>query len=168
MKRIVLCLGVAMVWAAGMATAQTYKWVDERGVTTYGNKPPAGRAAQRVDTQPLGPVDLTEAQQKRVEADIRRRVDMQPAPVPPPAPAPSLAVAPARGMGFDTYIRLARGMSEGELLLRAGQPDQVSVDNVQAGIVKSFYYYPTSGDPYITVVTLRGGRIANMERTKKF
>jgi hypothetical protein len=147
-------------------SAQTYKWVDERGVTTYGSKPPAGRPAQLVDTQPRGPADLTPEQQKKVEADARRRVDMQPPPLPPPPP---VAVAePVRGMPFDTYIRLERGMSEGELLLRAGKPDQVALDTAAYGLAKSYYYFPTSSDPFITVVTLRGGRIANLERTRKF
>lgn len=76
-------------------------------------------------------------------------------------PAPQV-----RGMDFDTYIRLNRGMSEGELLLRAGPPDYAAVDNL-AGIVKSFYYYPTMSDPFMTVVTLRGGRVDHIERTKK-
>ena len=76
-------------------------------------------------------------------------------------PAPQV-----RGMDFDTYIRLSRGMSEGDLLLRAGPPDYAAVDDL-AGIVKSFYYYPTMSDPFMTVVTLRGGRVDHIERTKK-
>ena len=75
--------------------------------------------------------------------------------------------APVRGMDFDTYIRLQRGMSEGELLLRAGPPDYVSFDGLRDELAKSFFYYPTQSDPFITVVTLRGGRIDNIERTKK-
>ena len=71
-------------------------------------------------------------------------------------------------MAFDTYVRLERGMSEGELLLRAGAPDWASVENLESDIVKSFYYNATRDNPYVTVVTLRGGRIANLERTKKF
>ena len=86
--------------------------------------------------------------------------------------APAAAQAPAapaiRGMDFDTYIRLQTGMSEGELLQRAGNPDQWTVDNLQALVVKSYYYLPTTANPYITVITLRGGRVANIERTKKF
>jgi len=161
---------VFLLLAAGFTAsvaAQTYKWVDERGVTTYGTKPPPGVPAQLVDTQPRGPVDLSPEQQQKLEADARRRADVQP---PQPAPPPPAAVAPAvRGMAFDTYIRLDRGMSEGELLLRAGQPDQVAVDtSAYGGVVKSYYYLPTSTDPFVTVVTLRGGRIANLERTRKF
>jgi hypothetical protein len=165
MRRIVLFLGIAL--SAG-APAQTYKWTDERGVTTYGSKPPAGRPAQLVDTQPRGPVDLTPEQQSRVEAQARRRAADGP---PPLASSPELSAAaaePVRGMGFDTYIRLERGMSEGELLLRAGRPDQLAVDTAAYDVVKSYYYFPTDTDPFITVVTLRGGRIANLERTKKF
>jgi hypothetical protein len=158
-------LFLSMLAAAAPVGAQTYKWTDERGVTTYGNKPPPGRPAQPVDTRPLGPADLSEAQQKRVEESARRRADQPPAPA--PTPAPPAAEAP-RGMAFDTYIRLERGMSEGELLQRAGKPDQVSLENARADVVKSFYYYPTSSDPFITVVTVRGGRIANLERTRKF
>ncbi|MFN7085059.1 MAG: DUF4124 domain-containing protein [Burkholderiales bacterium] len=86
-------------------------------------------------------------------------------------PRPVLAQAPAavpvRGMDFDTYIRLQTGMSEGEVILRAGKPDYKSVENVRGNIVKSFYYYPTPSDPYITVVTLTGGRVSSLERTKK-
>jgi hypothetical protein len=157
--------------AGAPAAAQTYRWVDEHGVTNYGPKPPQGRPAQLVDTQPRGPIDTPETLQKRQELDARRRADGVP---PPPAPniaarEPPRYAAPApRGMEFDTFIRLQRGMTEGELLVRAGRPDQVSVENLQSLAVKSYYYYPTSGDPYITVVTVRGGLIDNIERTKKF
>jgi hypothetical protein len=58
-------------------------------------------------------------------------------------------------------------MSEGELVLGAGKPDYSSVGNFRRDIFKSFYYYPTLSDPFITVVTVSGGCIANIERTKK-
>jgi hypothetical protein len=162
------CLTVfAVITIIAPAAAQTYKWTDERGVVTYGNKPPPGRPAQLVDTQPLGPADLPPEQQKRLDAEARRRADVPPPPPAPAAPPPAAVQAP-RGMGFDTYIRLDRGMSEGELLLRAGRPDEVALDTNAYGLVKSYYYFPTGADPFITVVMLRGGRIANLERTRKF
>ena len=68
-----------------------------------------------------------------------------------------------RGMDFDVYIRLRKGMSEGELLERAGPPDHQTVDGsvgrkevVRQGesdpvsvnstelIVKTFDYFPTA------------------------
>ncbi len=81
---------------------------------------------------------------------------------------PSVAAEAARGMGLNTYIRLQQSMTEGELLSRAGAPDHVAVEGVSPHVTKSFYYYPTTSDPFITVVTVRGGRISNLERTKKF
>ena len=35
-------------------------------------------------------------------------------------------------------------------------------------IVKTYYYFPTSSDPWITTIRLEGGRIASLERIKKF
>jgi len=77
------------------------------------------------------------------------------------------AQSDTRGMDFDVYIRLQNGMSEGELLLRAGKPDSESVENLRNDIVKSYYYFPTTSNPWITTITLRGGKIVNIERTKK-
>lgn len=71
-----------------------------------------------------------------------------------------------RGMPFEVYIRLELGMTEGELVLRAGKPDHQSIDNRREGL-KSFYYYPTPAIPHLTTVTLRSGRIANIERERK-
>ena len=152
---------------AAAAAGQTYKWTDDRGGTTYGSKPPPGRSAELVDTRPQGPADLSPDQQKRFEDDARRRASVRAAP--PPAPAPAAGTAPAvRGMAFDTYIRLERGMSEGELVLRAGGPDHVSTVEAAGGYARLYYYMPTASDPFTTIVTLRGGRIDNLERTRKF
>ena len=79
----------------------------------------------------------------------------------------TLAQSDTRGLDFDVYIRLQNGMSEGELQLRAGKPDSESVENFRNDIVKTYYYFPTPSNPWITTITLRGGRIVNIERTKK-
>lgn len=104
-----------------------------------------------------------------------------------------------QGMKFEVFIRLNRGMSEAELLQRAGRPDYESIEGTdistlaviqdsvvidpatgntvpqksvirseRAEVVKSWYYLPTASDPFTTHVTLIGGRIANIERKKKF
>ena len=73
----------------------------------------------------------------------------------------------ARGMEFDVYIRLKEGMSEGELLARAGKPDSESLENVRDDVVKTYYYLPTRANPWITAITLRAGKIASIDRTKK-
>jgi hypothetical protein len=71
-----------------------------------------------------------------------------------------------RGMAFDVYIRLEHGMTEGELVLRAGKPDHGAVDNLREGL-KSYYYFPTVANPFLTTVSLRAGRIVNIERERK-
>jgi hypothetical protein len=73
-----------------------------------------------------------------------------------------------RGLPFGVYIRLQQGMSEGELLLRAGKPDSESVESMRNLVVKTYYYFPTASDPWITTIRIEGGRIANLERIKKF
>ncbi len=162
--RIALC---AAILASGPLAAQTYKWVDERGVTNYGEKPPAGRPAQAVDTQPQGPIESSGIEQKKHEAELRRREETAAPPLPPAPPVPVAVAPPVRGMGFDTFVRLQNGMTESELLLRAGPPDYATVENLRNDIVKLFYYHPTVADPFITVVRLRGGRIVNIERNRK-
>lgn len=76
------------------------------------------------------------------------------------------AEPPPNGMAFEVYIRLEHGMTEGELVLRAGKPDHQVIENYRDGH-KSLYYYPTSANPYLTTVSLRNGRIVNIERIRK-
>lgn len=158
-----LILASALALSAA-APAQTYKWVDELGITNYGEKPPAGRPAQAIETRPGGIVETGGHFQERLEAEKRRQAQEQAQPLPAIAPAS----VPVRGMDFVTFIRLQRGMTEGELLLRAGRPDYESVENIRHDIVKTYYYFPTVSDPYTTVVTLRGGRIFSLDRIRKF
>lgn len=81
-------------------------------------------------------------------------------------PVVEAAEEPPRGMAFEVYIRLEHGMTEGDLLLRAGKPDHRSNDNAREGL-KTFYYYPTSANPHLTTITLRSGRIVNIERMRR-
>jgi hypothetical protein len=151
---------VLIAAASFPAAGQPYKWVDENGIVNYGTKPPAGRPAQAVDLRSGNTIGTAETAKR--EADEKRSAARA-------APAPirtTLETPPPRGMEFDTYIRLQRGMGEGELLHRAGRPDYVSLNDA-GDIVKSFYYYPTTGDPFTTIVTVRSGRIDQIERMKK-
>ena len=74
--------------------------------------------------------------------------------------------APPHGMAFEVYIRLEHGMTEGELVLRAGKPDHQAIDNLREGL-KSYYYFPTPTHPLLTTVRLRSGRIIDIERVRK-
>ena len=163
--RTVLGLFLVLVMASAGA-AQTYRWVDERGVVTYGETPPPGRPAKLIDTVPQGPVDRPAAQETKREPGPAARGPQTPAQVAAPQPV-APAAATARGMTFQTFIQLQNGMTEAELMLRAGRPDHESVENLIHDIVKSYYYLPTVSDPFITTVTVRGGRIVNLERNRK-
>src|SRR5687767_4554390 len=91
---------VLIAAASFPAAGQSYKWVDENGIVNYGTKPPAGRPAQAVDLRSGNTIGT--AENARREAEEKRY-----AAPPPPAPARATVETPlARGMEFDTYIRL--------------------------------------------------------------
>ncbi|MGH8640819.1 MAG: DUF4124 domain-containing protein [Burkholderiales bacterium] len=156
---------VLVLAAAAVPAAETYRWVDEKGVVNYGEKPPPNRPAKPVNTEPTGIIESGSSSAQKGDAGKtdERRPQVIAVPVPVPAPA-----GPAvRGMEFDTFIRLQTGMSEGELLVRAGRPDHESIDNL-ADYDRTFYYFPTVANPYTTMVRLRSGRIVSLDRVKQF
>jgi hypothetical protein len=163
--------------------ADVYRWTDKEGKVHYSDTPPPGNPAAR-------PLDLPDAKPGAPDIVIEPRAE--PPAQPPAAAAPrveergeerAVAAVPAyRGMSFDTYIMLRQGMSEGELLQRAGAPDYESADGTVGTTVrrgrrvetfsnlefKKFYYYPTTSDPFTTVVTITGGYISDLTRTRQF
>lgn len=170
MKTFILTLLCATF--AAPCGAGTWKWVDAQGVTQYSDTPPAGRDARLVDTRPFGiewdgirPCHTIWCQGWRADQQNRKVAEQEALEV---KSAPKAQAAnDTRGMDFDVFIRLQTGMSEGELLLRAGKPDSESIENFRNFIVKSYYYFPTTANPWITTITLRGGRIVNIDRVKK-
>lgn len=144
--------------------AEAYRWVDEKGVVNYGEKPPPNRPAKPVNTEPTGVIESGSPSGQKGgagQADEPRRPQVIAVPVPAPA-GPAV-----RGMEFDTFIRLQTGMTEGELLVRAGRPDHESLDN-PGDYDRTWYYFPTVANPYTTAVRLRSGRIVSMDRVKQF
>lgn len=107
---------------------------------------------------------------------------------------PPLAVAGQ--IDSSAYFHLRRGMSESEVLVRAGPPDLVTSPGTEAVEVKRgmveqgddgevtfdsfrrtriptitrWHYVPGSGetDPFITIITFRAGEIWELQRTKVF
>ncbi len=152
------------------ASAQVYRWVDEKGRVNYSNDtPPPGVKATAVNihAQP-GPASPDTAdcytvrcQGERMEERIARRemLDAQLA-----AERAALSPPPVRGLEFRKYISIRRGMSEGELLGVAGEPDLRTRDHS----VRSYTYMPTPADPFTTTVTLVRGRVSEIERVRRF
>jgi hypothetical protein len=67
-----------MLWALlGPAFAQVYKWVDEKGVTHYGERPPLGRKAdaveQRLANPGPAPEKAVQPDWKEQEIEFRKR-----------------------------------------------------------------------------------------------
>lgn len=95
-------LFILLTAASGGAAAQTYKWVDERGVVNYGEKPPVGKVAKPVDTRPGGTIESAGVQKPEgVPATEVPAVQVA-------APQPVPTAAPRRGMDFDTYTSACR------------------------------------------------------------
>jgi hypothetical protein len=105
-------------------------------------------------------------------------------------------LASAGQIESSAYFHLRQGMSESEVLVRAGPPDLVTSPGVEAvevkhGVVEQgdngevtfdsfrrtriptlsrWHYVPGPGetDPFITIVTFRAGEVWELERTKVF
>jgi hypothetical protein len=104
--------------------------------------------------------------------------------------------APARQLDAEVFFKLQRGMNESELLVRAGEPDLVTYPGVSTretivggsvtgdgrssayrrwrrgsvSEIKQYHYIPdrSEHDPHLTVVTLHGGIVTRIDRTKVF
>lgn len=108
----------ALLLAAPLgAGAAMYRWVDDRGVTTYGNVPPKGRAAtlvvddRRVSTVPAPP-PAQAARERQLLTDMRiaaleRRIEAlenaPPPTVPVPAPSQAFFLPPPVTFGFTGF-----------------------------------------------------------------
>ena len=93
--------------------------------------------------------------------------------------APVLAqTTGARGLDFRSYLSLQRGMTEGQVLSIAGEPDMLANQGVvivgqsswgweRAVLpVITYTYLPTAADPFTTTIRLVGGRVTEIQRDK--
>ena len=176
------CAFLVLLCAAFPAAADVYKWVDREGRFHYSDTPPANARSRSVDLPKGGSEtrpEVSPVEEQKQPAEPPRQAAAAPQ-------APAAAPVPAnRGMAFDVYIMLRNGMTEGELLGRAGPPDYESSDGTVGNVVttgrrgsrvesfnnlelRKLYYFPTLSDPFTTVVTLTGGMISDLQRTRKF
>jgi hypothetical protein len=73
----------------------------------------------------------------------------------------------SRGLPFEVYRRLDRGMSEGEVLAIAGQPERETVDSddTYGGVrTKSYYYVSNGRNANVTRIRFRNGTVTHIER----
>jgi hypothetical protein len=186
MTRHALLLTVLLL-AAGSAQAQIYRWVDQNGRVQYSNvQPPKGVQSTIVDpdakagaaSPDTADCHTVRCQGERMEERLRRR-DAEDAKL----SRERAANAPKqpRGLDFRNYLSIRKGMTEGELLGVAGEPDFVSdqgfgvdssantrVSASGAQRLVAWTYLPTPADPFTTTITLVGGRVSELERVRKF
>jgi hypothetical protein len=177
MKASLSLLLVPLLLAVGAAQAQIYRWVDQNGRVQYSTeKPPKGVQATVVDPDAkAGPpaAESSECHTIRCQGEALEARERERDAAEAKAAAARAAAAPKqpRGLDFRNYLRIERGMSEGELLGIAGPADLVSDQGFAGPDVQrkiAWTYLPTPGDPFTTTITLIGGRVADLERVRKF
>lgn len=194
-------LRIAFVLLLGFGThasAQIYKWTDAQGRVHFSNQsPPQGVKAIVVDpsAKEVPPAPAAEGKEchtircqgERLEERERQRAALEQKEAVARAEREAKAPKPFKGLSFSKYISIQRGMSEGELLGIAGEPDLLSDQGValaspgtvqvapgvrrpaRAGLsLKTWTYMPTTSDPFTTTITLVGGRVSEIERIRKF
>lgn len=184
---------IGLLCAAASASAQIYRWTDAQGRVHFSNTtPPPGVQATVVDPNAKEALPGPESQDcytircqgERMEERQRRRDESEAR-----AAAERAAKAPKqpRGLEFRKYISIQRGMTEGEVLGIAGEPDLASDQGIaiaapgtvqlapgvrgaaRTGLaMKTYTYLPTPADPFTTTITLVGGRVSEIERVRKF
>jgi len=186
-------LAATLLFAAQQAAAQVYRWVDENGTVHYSQSaPPPGVKAKLLDIEvkegPPSPDSkdcyTVRCQGERMEERIARREELD---AKLAADRAAQAPRPVRGLDFRKYVSIERGMTEGELLGIAGEPDFIADEGAvydapaaaQTGrhtrssgsaafTVRTYTYMPTPADPFTTTITLTGGRVSDIERVRKF
>jgi hypothetical protein len=160
-----------LVLAVPAMAADIYRWVDANGSVHYSNgTPPSGVKATKVDVEaePRAPVTengecyTVRCQGERLEQRLAMREQIEARMA---AERAAATPRPPRGLDFRKYVAIHRGMSEGEFITIAGEPDLLLWDS---GPVKTYTYFPTPGDPFTTTVVLRHGRVNEIERVRKF
>lgn len=189
-------IGGLLLWVAATGWAATYKWIDNQGGIHYSDRFPPGAGTVELlppTPTPAGAGDCTSfrCRVQRFEAQYQEPSEKGVGGTDQNAGLP--AAPGVRGLPFEIYIRLRRGMTEGEVLARAGSPDVESVQGVEttaqrltgvarqpgtgstlaivmkrSEIVKTYTYLPTLSDPFTTVITFKGGRVSDIQRIKKF
>lgn len=193
MDPVRLLVVLALVAAAAPAAAQIYRWTDAQGRVHFSNTtPPPGVQATVVDPNakemPPAPESsechTIRCQGERMEERQRKREAEE---AKTAAERAALAPKQPRGLEFRKYVSIQRGMSEGEVYTITGEPDLVSDQGValaapttvqtgpnlrsaaRAGLsLKTWTFLPTPADPFVTTITLVGGRVSELERVRKF
>ncbi len=132
---------VLLLGFGAQASAQIYKWKDAQGRVHFSNQaPPPGVKAVVVDpsAKEVPDTQATEGREchtircqgERLEERERQRAALEQKEAAARAERDARAPKAHKGLSFSKYISIQRGMSEGELLGIAGEPDLLSDQGV--------------------------------------
>ena len=153
---------VAIVLAAmfpGRAYGAVYKCANAKSAVVYQDTPCSeGHELSNFDRNPptLSVVPFAKPPASSQRADARPTVAVREL-------ARSERKRDARGGDVRERSHLATGMSEAEVLRRAGRPDVTSAGRGRDG--RRWIYLPVAGDAQtITTVTIKGGSVTDVDR----
>jgi len=77
-----------------------------------------------------------------------------------------VSVTSARRLDVNEYAIIHIGMSEAEVIMRFGPPDQVIIEKTNGIIWKAFYYMPgpLQDQKIITIIHFKGSEVSSKER----
>jgi hypothetical protein len=152
-----LVLGGGTVLAADL-----YRCPGRDGTPVYSDRS-CGKDAEVVGSVPDQPsvtVQPHTGNDVNVNVEVNNNVQLS-------TPPPAAPVRESRGLPFELYRRLDRGMSEGEILAIAGAPERETVDavNTRDGIQTKSYYYVSEGrNASITRIQFTNGTVTRIDR----
>ena len=109
------------------AFAQVYKWVDERGVTHYGERPPQGRKASEVPNKLGTPGPAATVRENPPPQDRSPQQGQTPTQDRTPQPAQAQAAPPLDREAQDAVRRQEQCNQQRDLLARLRQNTQLDV-----------------------------------------
>ncbi|MGQ0578737.1 MAG: DUF4124 domain-containing protein [Betaproteobacteria bacterium] len=194
-KRLILA---ALLALAPAAVADVFKWVDRSGGVHYGDTPPANARSRSVDlhfARSATPTevksccvaneDMSMAAERPVyfgfvaEPPVRKltprgldfgvfimlRHGMSTGELLLRAGPPDYQSTDGNSVQPIAILRRVRPIDTVHSLPGRGPVLSYAFSNL---IVETFYYYPTVSNPFTTVITLTGGRITDLQRTRQF
>ena len=161
-KFAVFGLGLPLLaWAASAWPADLYRCERKDGPAVYSDHS-CGKDAVVVGKVPETPTRAAPAaggDDVNVNVEVNNNIQLA---APPVSQANEL-----RGLPFEVFRRLDRGMSEGEILAIAGAPERETVDavNTRNGTQTKSYYYVSEGrNANVTRIEFTNGTVTNIDR----
>jgi hypothetical protein len=162
-KPLISLLLMFAVTPAALA-GNLYRCPSKSGPPVYSDQEcPGGQVVGKVpDRQP--PAAEPAGNELNINVEVNNNIQAPASPAPPPAVDYSTG---PRGMPFEVFRRLDRGMSEGEVFAIAGPPERETVDssNFYTGTQRKSYYYVNVGrNASVTRIHFTNGTVTRIER----